>query len=43
MEESLKYIRSFDYQQNYITNPDVLDKFSLISVANQYKNLYDEL
>ena len=42
-EESLKYIKSINYRENYFTNSDILEKFSLKSVANQYKLIYYEL
>jgi hypothetical protein len=42
-EDSLKYIKSINYRENYFTNSDILEKFSLKSVANQYKLIYNEL
>ncbi len=43
MEDSLKYIKSINYRNHYITNSEILERFSLKSVANQYKIIYNEL
>lgn len=43
MYKSLMYINLIKHEENYQTNSDILDKFSLKCIAKKYKNIYDEL